>query len=109
MKPDSKPITTLMADDEPDDSLLVQEVFEENRLITNLEMVEDRAQLINFQHRRGKFARIEITSGLILLDLVMPRKSVLEELKEIKSDASLRHLPVVSLTTTKDEQGFIRS
>ncbi len=109
MKPDSKLITILMADDDPDDRLLVQEAFKENRLINNLETVEDGEQLMDFLHRRGKFADITITPGLILLDLNMPRKSGLEALKEIKSDEKLRRLPVVILTTSKAEEDILRS
>lgn len=98
-----------MADDDPDDRLLVQEAFKENRLINNLETVEDGEQLMDFLHRRGKFADITITPGLILLDLNMPRKSGLEALKEIKSDEKLRRLPVVILTTSKAEEDILRS
>ncbi len=109
MKTDSKPITILMADDDPDDRLLVQEAFEENRLMNNLETVEDGEELMDFLHRRGKFANTTITPGLILLDLNMPKKSGLEALKEIKSDEKLRRLPVVILTTSKAEEDIIRS
>lgn len=109
MKPHSKPITILMADDDPDDRLLVQEAFEENHLINNLETVEDGEELMDFLHRRGKFVNNTITPGLILLDLNMPRKSGLEALKEIKSDEKLRRLPVVILTTSKAEEDIIRS
>ncbi len=55
----SKPITILMADDDPDDRLLVQEAFEENRLVNNLETVEDGEELMDFLHRRGKFANTD--------------------------------------------------
>ncbi|MBX7172807.1 MAG: response regulator [Pyrinomonadaceae bacterium] len=109
MKTDSKPITILMADDDPDDRLLVQEAFEENRLMNNLETVEDGEELMDFLHRRGKFVDTTITPGLILLDLNMPKKSGLEALKEIKSDERLRRLPVVILTTSKAEEDIIRS
>ncbi len=109
MKPNSKPITILMADDDPDDRLLVQEAFEENRLLNHLETVEDGEELMDFLHRRGKFVNNLITPGLILLDLNMPRKSGLEALKEIKADEKLRRLPVVILTTSKAEEDIIRS
>ena len=109
MSLNSKPITILMADDDPDDRLLVQEAFDENRLINNLETVVDGEELMDFLHRRGKFVNTTITPGLILLDLNMPRKSGLEALKEIKSDEKLRRLPVVILTTSKAEEDIIKS
>ena len=109
MKINSKPITILMADDDPDDRLLVQEAFEENRLINELATVEDGEELMDFLHRRGKFVDTTISPGLILLDLNMPRKSGLEALREIKADQKLRRLPVVILTTSKAEEDIIRS
>lgn len=105
----SKPITILMADDDPDDRLLLKEAFEENRLMNNLETVEDGEELLDFLHRRGRYVNSEITPGLVLLDLNMPRKSGLEALKEIKADEKLRRLPVVILTTSKAEEDIIRS
>lgn len=105
----SKPITILMADDDPDDRLLLKEAFEENRLMNNLETVEDGEELMDFLHRRGKYENSEITPGLVLLDLNMPRKSGIEALREIKSDEKLRRLPVVILTTSKAEEDIIRS
>jgi CheY-like chemotaxis protein len=109
MKRESSPITILMADDDPDDRFLVKEAFEENRIINNLETVEDGEELMDFLHRRGKFSETTITPGLILLDLNMPRKSGLDALKEIKSDEKLRRLPVVILTTSKAEEDIVRS
>lgn len=109
MKTDSKPITILMADDDPDDRLLVKEAFEENRLINELATVEDGEELMDFLYKRGKFFESTVTPGLILLDLNMPRKSGHEALKEIKADPKLRRLPVVILTTSKAEEDIIRS
>lgn len=109
MKTDSKPITILMADDDPDDRLLVKEAFEENRLINELATVEDGEELMDFLYKRGKFAESTVTPGLILLDLNMPRKSGHEALREIKADPKLRRLPVVILTTSKAEEDIIRS
>lgn len=98
-----------MADDDADDRLLLREAFEENRLMNNLETVEDGEELMDFLHRRGKYENSQVTPGLVLLDLNMPRKSGLEALKEIKSDEKLRRLPVVILTTSKAEEDIIRS
>ncbi|MEK7724768.1 MAG: response regulator [Acidobacteriota bacterium] len=109
MKQDSKPITILLADDDPDDRLLVKEAFEENRLVNELETVKDGEELMDFLHKRGKFSNSDITPGLILLDLNMPRKSGLEALQEIKGDPNLRRLPVVILTTSKAEEDIVRS
>lgn len=106
---ESKPITILLADDDPDDRLLVKEAFEENHLINELATVQDGEELMDFLHKRGKFADSAVTPGLILLDLNMPRKSGHEALQEIKADPKLRRLPIVIMTTSKAEEDVVRS
>ena len=109
MKPQPKSITILLADDDPDDRLLVHEAFEENHLLNVLETVEDGEELMDYLNRRGKFSHLENRPNMILLDLNMPRKSGLEALREIKADENLRSIPVVVLTTSKAEEDIIRS
>ncbi len=102
-------LTILLADDDPDDRLLVKEAFEENHLLNPLHMVEDGEQLMDYLYRRGRFAEYAVRPNLILLDLNMPRKSGIEALQEIKSDASLRTIPVIVLTTSKAEEDILRT
>lgn len=111
MKTKTKPITILMADDDPDDRLLAKEAFEESRLKNDLYFVEDGVELLDYLHRRGKFSEAGSSPkpGLILLDLNMPRKDGREALEEIKSDAGLRRILIVVLTTSNAEEDIIRS
>ena len=51
----TKPITILMADDDPEDRMMTQEAFEESRLMNDLRFVENGAELMDYLHRRGKF------------------------------------------------------
>ena len=103
-----KTVMIMMADDDPDDRLLVREAFEENRLANPLMTVEDGEELMNYLHRRSGYENAARPS-LILLDLNMPRKSGFEALREIKSDEELRRIPVVILTTSKAEEDIVRS
>jgi CheY-like chemotaxis protein len=103
------PLTILLADDDPDDRLLVKEAFEENHLLNPLHTVEDGEELMDYLYKRGQFAGYATRPSLILLDLNMPRKSGIEALQEIKSDASLRTIPVIVLTTSKAEEDILRT
>ncbi len=106
-----KPVTILMADDDQDDCLLVRDAFEESRLLNDLRFVDDGEDLMDYLYHRGKHADGDNSPrpGLILLDLNMPKKDGREALKEIKSDSDLRSIPVVVLTTSKQEEDIIRS
>ena len=106
-----KPITILMADDDPDDRQLTREAFEENHLANDLRFVEDGEELLDYLHQRGKFAGDGAAPrpGLILLDLNMPRKDGREALQEIKSDPRLRNIRVIVMTTSKAEEDVLRS
>jgi CheY-like chemotaxis protein len=104
-------ITILMADDDQDDCLLVSKAFKESHLLNDLRFVGDGEDLMDYLHCRGKYGKTLSAPrpGLILLDLNMPKKDGREALKEIKSDAHLREIPVVVLTTSKDEEDVLRS
>jgi CheY-like chemotaxis protein len=106
-----KSITILMADDDPDDRLLVKNAFKESRLANSMRFVEDGEELMDYLHRRGQYTDGQTSPrpGLILLDLNMPKKDGREALKEIKDDAGLREIPVVVLTTSQDEEDILRS
>lgn len=106
------PLTSiLMADDDPDDRLLVADAFLEIRLENPLDFVADGIELLDYLHRRGNYLHLAQTPlpGLILLDLNMPRKGGREVLQEIKQDAQLRKIPIVILTTSGAEEDLVAS
>lgn len=111
MKPQGKGITILLAEDDADDRLLVREALTEGRVVNELRCVEDGEELIDYLHRRGRYADPEESPrpGLVLLDLNMPRKDGREALREIKADPDLRRIPVVVMTTSKAEEDIFRS
>ena len=103
--------TLLLADDDPDDRLLVKDALEETRWTADLRSVEDGVELMDYLRHRGRYADPSEAPppSLILLDLKMPRKSGHQALKEIKEDPNLRQIPVVILTTSRQEQDISRS
>ncbi len=107
----NKPITLLLADDDPDDRLLAKQALEKSRLANDLRCVEDGEELLDYLRHRGQYAdpKESPRPGLILLDLNMPRKDGREALREIKSDPKLRDIPVVVLTTSKAEEDIART
>ena len=107
----AKPITILMADDDPDDRQLTREAFEEAKLANDLRFVEDGVELLDYLHRRGKYADPASSPrpGIILLDLNMPRKDGREALQELKQDPRLRAIRVIILTTSKAEEDILRT
>lgn len=107
----SKPIIILYAEDDPEDRMLLEDAWEENRLANKLHFVEDGEELMDYLHRRGKYAELagELLPGLILLDLNMPKKDGREALTEIKADPNLRRIPIIVLTTSKEEEDVLRT
>jgi len=106
-----KPIAILVADDDPDDRQMTKEALEENYLLNDLRFVVDGEELLHYLRREGKYADPQASPrpGLILLDLNMPRMDGREALKKIKSDPTLRRIPVIVLTTSKTEEDILRS
>ncbi len=111
MKKNGKPITILMADDDPDDRMLTKEAMQEALVINELRFVEDGEELMDYLHQQGQYADPDSSPrpGLILLDLNMPKKDGREALKEIKADPKLRRIPIVVLTTSKAEEDVWRT
>lgn len=108
---DTRPITILIADDDPDDRMLAREALEESRLANDVRFVNDGEELLDYLHRRGAYAEPGTAPrpGLILLDLNMPRKDGREALREIKGVAEFRQIPVIVLTTSKAEEDIYRT
>ncbi len=99
-------ISILMADDDEDDCMLASEALTETRLQYELYFVKDGEELMDYLYQRGKYTNPNNapTPGLILLDLNMPKKDGREALREIKTNPTFRHIPIVILTTSKAEE-----
>jgi two-component system response regulator len=103
-----RPIEILLVEDNPGDADLAREALEGSKLHNALHVVGDGVEAMDFLWRKGKRADAP-RPDLILLDLNLPRKDGREVLAEIKSDADLKRIPVVILTTSKDEEDILKS
>ncbi len=109
MNPDSvSPIEVLLVEDDPGDVLMTQEAFAEHKVRNRLAVVSDGEEAIAYLRKEGKFADA-VRPDLVLLDLNLPRRDGRQVLEEIKSDQSLRQIPVVVLTTSQADEDILRS
>ncbi|MEO1331383.1 MAG: response regulator [Pseudomonadota bacterium] len=106
-----RPITILIADDDADDRMMIEEAFEENRLTNPIAFVENGEEVLAYLKREGDFEHLkgEPYPGLILLDLNMPKMDGRTALAKIKEDPELCRIPVVVLTTSKAEEDIVRT
>lgn len=119
-----KPITILMADDDEEDRDLTREALVRAHLSNEVRFVGDGQELLDYLRHEGRYSENSGADGrggaggggdsapvpgIILLDLNMPKKDGREALEEIKTDPRLRTIPVVVLTTSRDEEDVIRS
>jgi CheY-like chemotaxis protein len=100
-------INVLLVEDDPGDVLMTREAFEEY-LNNRLAVVNDGAEAIAYLRREGEYADAP-RPDLILLDLNLPRRDGREVLAEVKADDSLRHIPVIVLTTSQADEDVLRS
>jgi CheY-like chemotaxis protein len=101
-----------MADDDEDDRELTREALQNARLANQMRFAVDGQDLMDYLRRDGQYSDPAVDAprpGIILLDLNMPKKDGREALAEIKSDPNLRTIPVVVLTTSKDEEDIFRT
>ncbi len=106
----TSPMTILIAEDSPDDRLLIEEAWQETALV-NLHIVEDGEELMDFlyHHSDRDLPTSSLNPALILLDLNMPRKNGYEVLHELKTNPDLRKIPVVVLSTSASQLDVNRS
>jgi CheY-like chemotaxis protein len=100
----------LLVEDSPRDAELVLDALDANQLANEVVHVRDGAEALEYLYRRGPFAgRSDGQPALILLDLKLPKVDGLEVLRQIKSDAALKMIPVVMMTSSREEQDLLTS
>ena len=104
----AKTIDVLLVEDNPGDVRLMLEALKESKMRNNIFIVEDGVEAMDFLLRKGKWVNSP-RPDLILLDLNLPRKSGREVLAEIKSDVSLKRIPVVVVTVSRHEEDILKA
>ncbi|MDE3154732.1 MAG: response regulator [Acidobacteriota bacterium] len=100
----------LMAEDDPNDAELTLTALADYHLANQVDVVRDGEQALAYLRRQGAWAgRPAGNPALTLLDLKMPKVDGLEVLRAIKSDPALRTMPVVVLTSSREERDLVRS
>jgi CheY-like chemotaxis protein len=104
-------VPILLVDDDQVDVMTVQRAFKRNNIIDPLHVVGNGREALDFLYHQGDFANPEKSPrpGIILLDLNMPVMNGIEFLKVIKVDESLKKIPVIVLTTSKEENDRVES
>jgi CheY-like chemotaxis protein len=100
----------LLVEDTANDIVLTLAAMEENHLANEVVVVRDGAEALDYLYRRGIFKmRSPGHPAVVLLDLKLPKIDGLEVLKQVKGDPELRSVPVVMLTSSREEQDLVQS
>ncbi|HET6395934.1 MAG TPA: response regulator [Pseudoxanthomonas sp.] len=102
--------TILLAEDSPADAEMAIDALREANLANPIVHVEDGVEAMDYLYRKGRFAdRPDEEPAVLLLDIKMPRMDGLEVLQRIRGDDKLRRLPVVILSSSREESDLARS
>lgn len=105
-----KPKHILLVDDSPRDTEMALEALQHYHIANEVVSLRDGAEALDYLHRRGPFAGRDGTDpAVILLDLKMPRVDGLDVLRDLKAHPSLKVIPVVMMTSSREEQDLVRS
>ena len=103
--------TILLAEDSPADAEMAIDALREANLINPIVHVEDGVEVMEYLNREGRFAERsdEDVPAVLLLDIKMPRMDGLEVLQRMRSDPRHKHIPVVILSSSREESDLARS
>lgn len=105
------PIEILLVEDNPNDVELALHALKKNNLANRIHVVRDGAEALEFLFASGAYAGRDVnhTPKVILLDLKLPKVDGMEVLRRIKSDERTRSIPVVVLTSSREERDIVES
>src|SRR5579859_2418405 len=97
-------VEILLVDDNPDDIELALDALKEHNLANHIRVLRDGAEALDYLFRRGPFSqRPNHNPKVVLLDLKMPKVDGMEVLRQVRADTNLRTIPVVILTSSREE------
>ncbi|HEX8397379.1 MAG TPA: response regulator [Pyrinomonadaceae bacterium] len=100
----------LLVEDNANDVELTLAALNEYHLVNDVDVVRDGEEALDYLYKRGKYeARETQEPAVVLLDLKLPKVDGLEVLEKIKADDNLKTVPVVMLTSSREEQDLVRS
>ncbi|ETA67730.1 response regulator with CheY-like receiver domain and winged-helix DNA-binding domain [Methanolobus tindarius DSM 2278] len=104
-------VEIVLVEDNPNDRELALRALKKNKIANNIVVLEDGEQAIDYLYGRGEFGDrdINVNPRLVLLDLKLPKMDGLDVLKVIKSDPDKKMIPVVMLTSSKEESDVVES
>lgn len=103
-------VEILLVEDNPNDVELTIDALQENKITNRIQVVRDGAEALDFIFRRGVFAsRMNRKPKVVLLDLKLPKVSGLEVLQAIRGNPDTRSIPVVVLTSSREESDIFES
>ena len=107
----SKDLDILLVEDSQDDVDLALHTLKREKLANNIQVVRDGEEALDFIFCRGAFTHrtFEHPPKLVLLDLKLPKVDGMEVLKQIKADLRTRIIPVVVMTSSKEERDLVAS
>lgn len=103
-----RPIEILLVEDNPADVRLTLETLRQDKIYFNHHVASDGQEALDFLYKRGKFSDA-VRPDLILLDLNLPKIDGKEVLKQVKSDETLKVIPVVILTVSKADEDILKT
>lgn len=102
--------TILLVEDNPDDILLTKRALKKSNILNNVVVANDGVEALDYLFGREKWEGrdVSLKPEVVLLDLKMPKMGGLETLKEIRENILTKRLPVIILTTSKEESDIAR-